>query len=54
MGAGVSPTRRWLIRAAGSAVITATSEGQSGTATVTVSEVPVASVEVTPSAASRS
>src|SRR5881398_905593 len=38
--------------AAGSATITATSEGQSGTAVVTVSNVPVASVTVTPASAS--
>src|SRR5438094_1876791 len=37
---------------AGSVTITATSEGQSGTATVTVSTVPVASVTVSPSTAS--
>src|SRR5256886_10181884 len=38
--------------ATGTATITATSEGQSGTAVVTVSNVPVASVTVTPAAAS--
>src|SRR5207249_197802 len=38
--------------AAGPATITATSEGQSGTAVVTVSNVPVASVTVTPASAS--
>src|SRR5216117_2881805 len=38
--------------ATGSATITATSEGQSGTAVVTVSNVPVASVTVTPVSAS--
>src|SRR5260370_39912661 len=38
--------------AAGGATITATSEGKSATATVTVSGVPVASVTVSPSAAS--
>src|SRR5207302_10574223 len=37
--------------ALGTATITATSEGQTGTATVTVSDVPVASVVVAPSAA---
>src|SRR5205807_1567418 len=37
--------------ALGTATITATSEGQAGTATVTVSSVPVASVLVAPSAA---
>ncbi len=38
--------------ATGAATITATSEGQSGTALVTVSNVPVASVTVTPASAS--
>src|SRR5437867_1062291 len=38
--------------AAGSVTITATSEGQSGTATITVSTVPLASVTVSPSTAS--
>src|SRR6266513_153881 len=38
--------------ATGTATITATSEGQSGTALVTVSNVPVASVTVTPASAS--
>src|SRR5207249_10100580 len=37
--------------AAGSATITATSEGKSGTASVTVANVPVASVTVSPTAA---
>src|SRR5207245_5632103 len=37
--------------AAGSAAITASSEGQSGTATITVTNVPVASVSVRPGAA---
>src|SRR5207245_9591617 len=37
--------------AAGSATITATSEGKSGTSAVTVTAVPVASVTVTPSPA---
>src|SRR5206468_210350 len=36
----------------GSATITATSEGKSGTSSVTVTNVPVASVEVTPASAS--
>src|SRR5207244_516396 len=36
----------------GSATITATSEGKSGTSSVTVTNVPVASVEVTPPSAS--
>jgi uncharacterized protein YjdB len=39
-------------RAAGSATITATSEGKSGTSGVTIASVPVASVAVTPSPAS--
>jgi uncharacterized protein YjdB len=47
--ATVSATGRVTAVAAGSAVITATSEGKSGTASVTVRE-PVASVEVTPAA----
>ena len=38
--------------APGSATITATSEGQSGTAAITVTNVPVASVTVTPASAS--
>ena len=38
--------------AAGSATITATSEGQSGTATITVNAVPVASVSVSPASGS--
>src|SRR2546425_425171 len=38
--------------AAGSATITATSEGQSGTATITVNTVPVAAVTVNPATAS--
>src|SRR6185295_6603066 len=38
--------------APGSATITATSEGQSGTASITVTNVPVASVTVTPTSAS--
>ena len=38
--------------AAGSATITATSEGKSGTATITVTNVPVASVTVNPATAS--
>src|SRR2546425_7204 len=37
--------------AAGSAIITATSEGQSGTSSITVTAVPVASVAVTPASA---
>jgi uncharacterized protein YjdB len=39
-------------RAAGSTTVTATSEGISGSASVTVTQVPVASVEVTPASAS--
>src|SRR5207247_2332462 len=39
-------------KVAGSATITATSEGQSGTASITVTTVPVASVTVTPASAS--
>ena len=39
-------------RAAGTATITATSEGQSGTAAITVVHVPVASVTVTPASTS--
>lgn len=39
--------------AAGSATITATSEGQSGSASITVTVAPVASVEVTPGVATR-
>lgn len=39
-------------RAAGSTTVTATSEGMSGSASVTVTQVPVASVEVTPASAS--
>src|SRR5213078_3223229 len=35
----------------GSATITATSEGKSGTASITVTNVPVASVDVTPTTA---
>jgi len=38
--------------AGGTATITATSEGKSGTAAITITTVPVASVEVTPAAAS--
>jgi uncharacterized protein YjdB len=38
--------------AAGSATITATSEGQSGTSTITVTNLPVASVTVSPASAS--
>jgi uncharacterized protein YjdB len=38
-------------RAAGAATITATSEGRSGSATVSVTQVPVATVEVSPTSA---
>ncbi len=47
--ATVSGTGLVTAVAPGSATITATSEGKSGTSTITVSPVPVASVEVTPS-----
>src|SRR5574341_393643 len=50
--AGVSGSGRVTGVAAGNATITATSEGQTGSATVTVTVVPVASVVVTPPAAS--
>src|SRR5438552_13733833 len=47
------PTRRSSdLIAPGSATITATSEGQSGTAAITVTNVPVVSVTVTPASAS--
>src|SRR6266480_1361381 len=44
----VSPTGLVTGVVAGSAAITATSEGKSGTASITVTNVPVASVDVTP------
>lgn len=47
--ATVSATGVVTALAAGSVTITASSEGQSGTATVTVGQVPVATVAVTPS-----
>src|SRR5437867_3099923 len=50
--ATVSVTGLVTGKAAGSATITATSEGQSGTSAVTVTQVPVASVAVTPASAS--
>src|SRR6266566_4743812 len=50
--ATVSPSGLVTGVAAGSATITATSEGQSGTATVTVTNVPVASVTVSPASPS--
>ena len=50
--ATVNATGRVTARAAGSATITATSEGQSGTSSITVTAVPVASVTVTPATAS--
>ena len=51
---GVATVNAGLVMgaAAGSTTITATSEGQSGTSTVTVSAIPVASVSVTPGSAS--
>src|SRR6266480_3581983 len=48
----VSPTGLVTGVVAGSAAITATSEGKSGTASITVTNVPVASVDVTPPTAS--
>jgi len=50
--ATVSATGLVTARAAGSATITATSEGKNGTATVTVANVPVASVTISPASAS--
>src|SRR5260370_2326233 len=50
--ATVSPSGLVSGVAVGSATVTATSEGQSGSATVTVSTVPVASVTVSPATAS--
>ena len=50
--ATVSTTGLVTAKAAGSATITATSEGKSGTATVTVTVAPVASVAVSPSSSS--
>ena len=47
--ATVSTTGLVTALAAGSVTITASSEGQSGTATVTVGQIPVATVSVTPS-----
>src|SRR5205823_6466016 len=49
--ATVSPSGLVTSKAAGSATITATSEGKAGSATVTVAAVPVASVAVTPATA---
>src|SRR5438874_1587686 len=46
--ATVSPTGLVTGVVAGSATITATSEGKSGTASITVTDIPVASVDVTP------
>src|SRR5437763_1492493 len=46
--ASVSPTGLVTGVVAGSATITATSEGKSGTASITVTNVPVATVDVTP------
>jgi uncharacterized protein YjdB len=50
--AAVSATGAVSAAAVGSATITATSEGQSGTSTVSVTTVPVASVTVSPTTAS--
>src|SRR3989442_1693526 len=52
VGAGATVSASGLVTglAVGSATITATSEGQSGTAAVTVSNLPVASVAVSPTA----
>ena len=50
--ATVSPSGLVTGKVAGSATITATSEGQSGTSAITVVHVPVASVTVSPSPAS--
>src|SRR5205085_1681139 len=50
--ARVSATGLVTAKALGSATITATSEGKSGTAAVTVTPIPVASVDVTPASAS--
>ena len=50
--ASVSASGLVTARAAGSATITATSEGKSGTSSLTVSAVPVASVTVSPASAS--
>src|SRR5204863_6580386 len=49
--ATVSPSGLVTTKAAGSATITATSEGKAGSATGTVAVVPVASVAVTPATA---
>lgn len=49
--ATVSSSGLVTAKAAGSASVTATSEGKSGTATVTVTQIPVALVEVTPASA---
>src|SRR5207253_5779296 len=49
--ATVGPSGLVTSKAAGSATITATSEGKAGSATVTVAVVPVASVAVTPATA---
>jgi uncharacterized protein YjdB len=50
--ASVSSSGLVTARAAGSATITATSEGKSGTSSLTVTAVPVASVTVSPASAS--
>src|SRR5205809_312436 len=49
---GVNSTGLVTAVATGAATITATSEGQSGTASITVTPVPVATVAVTPASAS--
>jgi uncharacterized protein YjdB len=49
--ATVNGTGLVTAKAAGSATITATSEGQNGTSSLTVTQVPVATVAVTPSSA---
>jgi uncharacterized protein YjdB len=50
--ATVSTSGMVTAKAAGSATVTATSEGKSGSASITVTQVPVASVDVTPASAS--
>jgi len=50
--ASVSSSGLVTAKAAGSATVTATSEGKSGSASITVTQVPVASVDVTPASAS--
>jgi uncharacterized protein YjdB len=50
--ATVSPSGLVTAKGAGSTTVTAASEGQSGSASITVTQVPVASVDVTPASAS--